>query len=603
MTTWWTRARVSIPVGGAEAVTWPTLLLYALPSFWVNFFFDRTHLGGDHWLWLGYSCALYCATIAPLIVARYTVLPPVKNPHLKPGSLPHKTHSTPGARVVVTVAVYVVAAACRATVLATLGTSVQLVPADEVWLRVLVTPVNVIVWLTIIAALVDGATAHRRAIRRLLAQRAELQVRYETLHDEIAQHAGSLRDHISQALAPTLEWLGAVDRGSSSRSPSSRYISTEVVGGLRSTIDQVVRPLSDNLVGTPPTPSWSERVNIPPRQRFTLPRQVSLRSVNAPGGIALLTLYCAFIPGLMAYGLQTVTLLIFPVTALIWGCGALLNRLDTGRPHPLQSAVGVVIAVYAGLGLLGATYGLMLRPDIPLSVEIQFCAVLIFMTLVTMAFRVTRIGLIDAEAALVTANNELERLNAEFRQQLWVMRTDLATVLHGPVQASLQVLAMRLAEHPDMPDEEFERAVVRISEAMELLNRPQVISEKQFMSALENVASMWSQLAQVTQAIDPRYRDTIDSSPGTARCVLEIVRESVTNAIKHGGASLVHVDIKLQGQAVLVQVTNDGGDYVAGSTGFGHRMFDDVCLEWQLENLPEGTRLRAVVPVSRDVFG
>ncbi len=51
----------------------------------------------------------------------------------------------------------------------------------------------------------------------------------------------------------------------------------------------------------------------------------------------------------------------------------------------------------------------------------------------------------ELERRFASENDKIEIQAAKIRQQLWVVRNRLATVLHGPIQASLQVAAIRLA--------------------------------------------------------------------------------------------------------------------------------------------------------------
>ena len=85
-------------------------------------------------------------------------------------------------------------------------------------------------------------------------------------------------------------------------------------------------------------------------------------------------------------------------------------------------------------------------------------------------------------------------------------------------------------------------------------------------------------------------------------CVTEVCREAISNAIRHGGASSILVNLWSANPGVSIHVADNGmgngnpDRAVAKDAGLGQRMFDEICLSWKLDLAhPDGTLFTAVV--------
>jgi anti-sigma regulatory factor (Ser/Thr protein kinase) len=66
-------------------------------------------------------------------------------------------------------------------------------------------------------------------------------------------------------------------------------------------------------------------------------------------------------------------------------------------------------------------------------------------------------------------------------------------------------------------------------------------------------------------------------------CLNEILKEAVSNAVRHGDATAVDVQIVLTQNEIELQVLNDGRPAISTSRkGLGSTMFDDLTISWQL---------------------
>jgi len=157
-------------------------------------------------------------------------------------------------------------------------------------------------------------------------------------------------------------------------------------------------------------------------------------------------------------------------------------------------------------------------------------------------------------------------------QQQQQVRSDLsqevAGVLHGVVQGRL-VVAQRSTDG----------ALARraLDEGIELLSSPNITTATTAKEVVQEVCRPWSALMEIETGIDA------GSIPASrVRDVSDVIEECLSNAFRHGAAGRVQVVMRNEGDAWLVQVTDDGvGFSPTSTTGLGSSLFDAVSQgEW-----------------------
>jgi len=130
-------------------------------------------------------------------------------------------------------------------------------------------------------------------------------------------------------------------------------------------------------------------------------------------------------------------------------------------------------------------------------------------------------------------------------------REEIASTLHSHVQARLIVACGRL-EHPRGPDVD---GALRALTMIEQVDIPQL----RHMTD-EHTARPHSLTALVGAFDDVQVQLQIDETfaPGDNGPVVEVVREAIVNAVRHGGASHVRVNVHTQGRDWLITVADDG---------------------------------------------
>jgi signal transduction histidine kinase len=179
-------------------------------------------------------------------------------------------------------------------------------------------------------------------------------------------------------------------------------------------------------------------------------------------------------------------------------------------------------------------------------------------------------------------NQQLEILNASLRQELWLNRRRTASVLHGPVQAALFASAMKLSQTAEPTPELVAEVEKDIQDALEKLNNPSNLEGEEISAVLEQIVDIWSDAAQITISFSEELERALSRRPLASEALIEISREFINNAIKHGKAENVSLRVfRVDPYRLAVEVTDDGQGVPPGAKpGFGSKLLTELSLSW-----------------------
>jgi len=169
-----------------------------------------------------------------------------------------------------------------------------------------------------------------------------------------------------------------------------------------------------------------------------------------------------------------------------------------------------------------------------------------------------------------------------------------ARMLHGSVQTRLIACAVAIERASDSRDAEGFRAALH--EAHTVLNEPtrfRTDDEVTLSEEVERKAALWSGLCLITVKID----SSVALEQGrVARDVGRTVEEGLANAIRHGGAGHIRVDVSPADAGVIVVIDDDGSGPVDVTRGLGSSMLDAISENWSLNASQQGAMLRVELP-------
>jgi signal transduction histidine kinase len=193
----------------------------------------------------------------------------------------------------------------------------------------------------------------------------------------------------------------------------------------------------------------------------------------------------------------------------------------------------------------------------------------------------------DAELAAVKAR--LRHAAALAQAAAWHEERRVSRALHGPVQNAVVSAAMCI-EAGDRDG--AERLLIR---ALGHLDDDQ--RERGTGDALDDLVESWSGLCDVRVSVPAAIAQRIDADPPLASAVIDICTEACSNAVRHGGARGVSIQATDAGDAVALDITDDGAPTgISPDPGLGTAMLDGVALEWQREREGSRTVLSALLP-------
>lgn len=378
---------------------------------------------------------------------------------------------------------------------------------------------------------------------------------------------------------------------------------------ITDTIDNVVRPLSLEIASPFGDDSRAEVrslrqierqiVKLPFKKRMGLP--VRLNSVfNAPFTAIFLLVFIVPTYGYL-FGSPAMLLVALPAaifsTLLVWLAGRISKNVPTVYwvailSVPLGAAISAV--PFATLNHLVLT-----DQDGALLDFVAFGAFLVF------AFVFFGSLLYQAAYQILdrvqAANLELRKLVAFLQNEFQINRRKLAQVVHGKIQARLQAASIRLKQADKITD-------VLIAAIQEDLNATVLdtaetsLDAQSVESLLNEMTDHWSGICELTVSFGGGVSALVNANSTLKAAVVEVVREAVNNAVKHGEAD--EADITITSNApgsVSLEVRNrvySTSETAESKTrGYGSQLLDQITDSWSIRFEDEDAIFEATISI------
>jgi signal transduction histidine kinase len=200
-----------------------------------------------------------------------------------------------------------------------------------------------------------------------------------------------------------------------------------------------------------------------------------------------------------------------------------------------------------------------------------------------------------SQAQLRGIVEELRLLNSQLRQQVWLDQKMLATELHGSVQATLHATALQLSKIDQPSISDLEKVRDAVDKAISRLGQTEYLEGESFSQIIEDIAEVWEDTCEIEYLIQPDAQAVLDQQQSLARSTVEVLREAITNAIKHGKANNINVIITKNGQLLDLIVDNDGSEIVTGQQGLGSSVIAELTHSHTLYSSRGGVRFTAAI--------
>lgn len=457
------------------------------------------------------------------------------------------------------------------------------------------------------AGIVVARVSEHRALMGQLAQRQRELIDLQTsLTERIDQTRRGLATQVRETLEPTLAQLRA------QLDDLSRSGDTELhaaIAGFRAAVADVVRPLSRALAEPPVAPMPAESPVAAPRGWFTTERMPVSLVIQPAASAALLLATMVFLsatPTPDAYRSSSAPARLVVLTAMLWL--ALSAVRWVARRLAWQSTASVMLGSLAAVFIAtGVIVGLLTKSitadltEATTTVPALAVALCSFIPLTVAAAAVAQELARRTEEDRADTVAELEVLTSILRRELWREHRRLALTVHGPIQSALVAAAIAMSRE-DFSVGQVPSLAAALDQAMAHIDRT-AGPQPPVASAVRNLTTLWVDSASITFTGDREALDVIDTDDALRTVVVEILREGVSNAIRHGAADHVHITIGLDTAGAISIVIDDDGDGppLAQIPGLGSAMLDEIALDWSLAREATLTRLRVDLALNADL--
>ncbi len=546
-------------LGSPAAVSWPVFWVALLMNVFLVFT-GSLDIGLQLWQQLVLLASTQVAVMGFLGLCRVTVL----------------RHAAQHPRPVVTLMCFVGAGLSRGVMAAAIHTWFLGPETTRLGTRLVAGIIAVVVFLVPTAIIVASWRDYRDRRSQLAIRQAQLAETADRLVADIAERDRAVVDRVRAELDSVL----------SGGDPRTQ---------LREWSREVIRPLSHQLaseieVGAP-------RVVAPERVRASV--VVDRATSGAPllrVPTAVAAVVIAFIAIALAFGwwltLSYSALVLASGAALLW----LANRLMLRISHWAVALRALVMVV--ALALIGVAVGQLAHlflPDRDLTFSIMRGNAILFVAF-GVGFALVRAvsqELRQTLEELQLADARLTWQVARLRLVQWAQGARFARALHGPVQGTIAVAIEQLRERPQ--DQSHILGSLRTS-LLQTLDGDDIAAT--WIEGVDRLRRSWEGVCEVEATTRSACAQRLDGDPACREMALEIVTEAVSNAVRHGGATQVSATMTCDGDrtTLIVQDNGQGGD--AGAPGLGTRVLESCALEWSRDSVPDGSALRAVLPIA-----
>jgi hypothetical protein len=436
------------------------------------------------------------------------------------------------------------------------------------------------------------------AIWLLLALSYTAVVTYRTQSRTLRQREDHLEEELvhleEQSVVEEDRTLASISRiiDSVSADISSRE-SAEVSAALREWSDRVIRPMSHEIASANAVTSTASDIrfssqwvdaaeSVTRRNPLPVKTLAVISFVSAPG-----VLFRSYPPGIALTALIAITLFTMGAAySLNAGTRSILPRLSiVGRSVLLYvlmmpMVVGVLV-LFRAPELLG--YG---QEQTTQALSALWLGIVIspLLGLLTIWIRVLLVASSDTLELRESRARELAIEVADRNLRMRQRRSAWAQALHGPVQSAMISAALRLdrAHHAGtLDDASVSRACEPVWQALQsathAVNEPPPWSE-----GIGRLHALWDGLVQLHVDVTDDALSRLDHLGSCRAATIEVLTEALSNAVRHGGAHEVTVDISIgDAHTLLVRIRDDGRPVDdAGPSGLGQALFDEVSVQW-----------------------
>jgi signal transduction histidine kinase len=193
--------------------------------------------------------------------------------------------------------------------------------------------------------------------------------------------------------------------------------------------------------------------------------------------------------------------------------------------------------------------------------------------------------------------NEIQRELALIDQAIWLARRKWAYLIHGSVQGALTVASSRLVFKAEPSGDLVAQVLKDVEKAKRALIEPIDFAYKT-TEMCQSIQKSWREICEVHFDIAPALVERLDASEAGPACFIELAKELVSNAYRHGKAGNVWISLAEDDDSNLKLTSRNDGVPMPHSfePSIGFQMFDELTQSWTVED-PKRSLVVARFPI------
>jgi two-component sensor histidine kinase len=443
-------------------------------------------------------------------------------------------------------------------------------------------------------ALLNGSKLeHQNSLERLSKIQARLAAARLEIPEQLTELNDGLQERTRLAIFPQIQSIRELlgDSGNVGA----------VLEKLKFTLSNQIRPMMAEIAASQPKPFEIQNLkrfksiksSLP--ERFTLRDKINLlwSSILETLGVSIwLFVYKSpngFLDNLAIFTIYSVVLLTFKYS--ISGRKKLprFNAIAYTLFAGLAASLSNVMYIYLVLGF-NQERSIMFAGFAVISGVVSPVVLMLF------AVRVERRNEIETQISADLLS--LAKENSLFAQKVWVFKKRWLLVLHGSVQSALTAALARLQSNEEVTPVVLQLVKQDLNRA-ELAVNTDLKEVIDLDSGLRELREVWDGICDLKVQVSSRATRAIERSTDSSFCVNEIVKEAVSNAVRHGDATQATVVIdRTADDSLSIEVTNNGRELANEiDFGIGSEMLNEICLGWNLAQEKNQVRLTAELAV------
>gem|GEM_PF-3828331 len=475
--------------------------------------------------------------------------------------------------------------------------------------------------LCVIGIVLAAYRQHRSQVTDLLTAQERLLATRRSAEEVLAQERERVVDTLVSSVTTTMHGMTPADPVGAAAS-------------LRRAAQEVVRPLSHDLVTRPPDFTPVPSVELRPAPWRTVLAEVPATPLIAPlpmaivgtllaGRLTIQTPVTRPAPTAAATTVGPLTvsadlgslleavLALTAIFAAIWLSAVIVLRRSAPMVRVASAGRRWIVAL-GGIALIGVASQLLIgasswlpgmpaAPDLSLTTHVLLVLPLLLIAIVVGAIRAITIRQRSLREELTETNAGLAWEVARTNESIWQQRRQLAQIVHVRVQAALNAGAIAIDARPGELDEgTLDRVRAEVGTALERLSLqegPSIDPEE----AITETQQLWADVCRIEVTLPALVHAGRTLDPVAAATLVQIVNEACANAVIHGHATDLSVQARVvDDRAIDLTITDNGRvDHVDGRTvaaGLGTQFLDDVSIHWTRQSQTSGTTLSVRLP-------